>query len=154
MKLWIQDKLFELHLLIIALFEHLRTMFGKINAYFIKRKIHNYGSIKIHLWQIKFFKCVHAMDVYVITGIYDALMRDKSLQYTNLGINKKTSDKICKILKSNYRYSEQTMFEKSAYNDGLIERTWQNYMPMIVVTKDNNIVWSTERITKIYTKGE
>ena len=116
MKIWVQDRLFELHLLIIKLFERLRLLIGKINAQIIRYHIYKNdidigGVVKIHPWQLKLFKCVHAIDVYVVTGIYDALMKDRSLCYENFGISKATSRKICSILQSNYKYNKQNMFE-------------------------------------------
>ena len=157
MKIWVQDKLFELHLLIIKLFEQLRLLVGKINAQIIRYNIYKSnidigGTIKIHPWQFKLLKCVHAMDVFVVTGIYDALMKDRSLYYSNFGISKTTARKICTILQSNYKYNKQTMFDEKDYSDKLIERTWENYMPMLIIIPDNKIVWMTERVTKFYSK--
>ena len=157
MRIWIENRLFELHLLIIKLFEQLRLLVGKINAQIIRYHIYKNnidigGVVKIHPWQLKLLKCVHAMDVYVVTGIYDVLMKDRSLCYANFGINKTTARKICMILQSNYKYNEQTMFYDKDYSGKLIERTWENYMPMLIILTDNKIVWTTERVTKFFSK--
>lgn len=67
------------------------------------------GFVKIHPWQIKLFKCVTPSDFYVVTGIYDALIKTGICEgYRNFGFSYRTYKEILHILERNYRWDEET----------------------------------------------
>ena len=74
MKIWIEDKVYALHSMLIVLMRKLRHAFGWLNSKRINTTM-GCGFVKIHPWQIKLFKCVTPSDFYVVTGIYDALIK-------------------------------------------------------------------------------
>ena len=84
--------------------------------------------IHIPKWKLKLFKCVTPDDVYLITGIYHALLRPQICEgYKNFGITDKTYKDIVDILIENYRWNNQTWYDNRA--DSKIAFTWMNYSP-------------------------
>ena len=106
----IKDIIFYIHLYIIYFLPKLRRLIGKINAKRIDTS-KGCGVIKIHAWQFKLFKCVTDEDFYIVSGIYEALIKPEICQgYKNFVFSEFTYKKILNILKSNYKWNEQTMF--------------------------------------------
>lgn len=108
MKIWMENKLYELQCYSIVVMKHLRNACGRLNSKRIKTTM-QYGVVKIHPWQLCLFKCVTPSDFYVITGIYDALIKTKICEgYRNFGFSYNTYKKILHILKYNYKWNEET----------------------------------------------
>lgn len=108
MKIWMENKLYELHCYSIVVMKHLRNMCGRLNSKRIKTTT-QYGVVKIRPWQLSLFKCVTPSDFYIITGIYDALIKTKICEgYRNFGFSYNTYKKILHILRYNYKWNEET----------------------------------------------
>ena len=140
MRIWIKNLKYDIHIIIIRLLGTLRTLVGKINA----KRIDTYqdvGIIKIPMHLIKLLGCTIADDVYIVMGIYDALIKTGLINdYGNLGINTHTDAKLLKILMSNYKWNAETMWG----NTKAIEFTWHMGISPIrfVSMKENIIMWS------------
>ena len=68
-------------------------MFGRWNSLRIHTK-YDVGLVKIHPWQLRLFKCVTPEDFYIVTGIYDALIKTKICEgYRNFGFSYNTYKK-------------------------------------------------------------
>ena len=110
-------------------YDTLRKRIGKINAKFINTKQYT-GIVKIHPWLLKLTKCVLPDDVYMVTGIYDALIKPQIIEgYQNMCINDDNYHSINKILEGNFEYNEQTMYNRNGH---AIAFTWANYSPISV----------------------
>lgn len=108
MKIWTKNKLYELHYYSIVMMKHLRNVCGRLNSKRIKTTP-QYGVVKIHPWQLCLFKCVTPSDFYIITGIYDALIKTNICEgYRNFGFSYNTYKKILHILRCNYKWNEET----------------------------------------------
>ena len=141
----IKDIIFYIHLYIIQLLPKLRQFIGKINAKRIDTS-KGCGVVKIHAWQFKLFKCVTDEDFYIVSGIYDALIKTKKCEgYKNFVFSEFTYHQILNILRSNYRWNEQTMFDPPDEHRN-IEITWAlGSSPMSLKVLNNWIViWSKE----------
>ena len=89
--------------------KRLRGVCGRLNSKRIKTTTQN-GIIKIHPWQLRLFKCVTPDDFYIVTGIYDALIKTNDCKgYRNFGFSHTTYKSIEKILEKNYKWNEETM---------------------------------------------
>lgn len=141
----IKDIIFYIHLYIIHLLPKLRQFIGKINA----KRINTSkvcGVVKIHAWQFKLFKCVTDEDFYIVSGIYDALIKTKKCEgYKNFVFSEFTYHQILNILRSNYKWNEQTMFDPPDKHRS-IEISWAlGSSPMSLKVLNNWIViWSKE----------
>lgn len=122
----------------------MRKKIGKINAKFID-VTDTYGVISIYPWQLKLFKCVSPDDFFIITGIYDALIKTGICSgYKNFGANEYTNEEIANILISNYKWNHETMFggKKDA-----IRFSWLNYNPVDTNSaQDWVIIWDSKDI--------
>lgn len=108
MKIWIKNRLYELHCYSIVAMKHLRNVCGRLNSKRIKTTT-QYGVVKIRPWQLRLFKCVTPSDFYIITGIYDALIKTKICEgYRNFGFSYNTYKKILHLLRCNYKWNEET----------------------------------------------
>lgn len=108
MKIWMENKLYELHCYSIVVMKHLRNVCGRLNSKRIDTTSNN-GVIKIYPWQLRLFKCVTPDDFYIVTGIYDALIKIKICGgYRNFGFSYNTYKKILHILRCNYKWNEET----------------------------------------------
>ena len=147
MKIWMENKLYELHCYFIVMIKHLRNVCGRLNSKRIKTT-KQCGFIKIHPWQLRLFKCVTPSDFYIITGIYDALIKTKICEgYRNFGFSYNTYKKILHILRCNYRWNEQTRWgdTKSIYFTWALGST-----PMTIKeVKDWVVLWDKDEV-----KGE
>ena len=147
MRIWIKNRAYELHCALIVLIGKSRRVFGWLNSKRIKTTT-GCGFVKIHPWQIKLFKCVTPSDFYIITGIYDALIKTKICEgYRNFGFSYNTYKKILHILRCNYRWNEQTRWgdTKSIYFTWALGST-----PMTIKeVKDWVVLWDKDEV-----KGE
>ena len=108
MKVWIENRLYELHCHAIVIMKRLRSVCGHLNSKFINTTTQR-GIIKIHPWQLCLFKCVTPSDFYITTGIYDALIKTNVCEgYRNFGFSYSTYKKILHILRCNYKWNEET----------------------------------------------
>lgn len=147
MKIWIKNKLYKLHCYSIVIMKHLRNLCGRLNSKRIKTTT-SCGFVKIYPWQIKLFKCVTPSDFYIITGIYDALIKTKICEgYRNFGFSYNTYKKILHILRCNYKWNEETRWG----NIESIDFTWAlGSTPMSIKgLKDWVVVWDSDEV-----KGE
>ena len=102
--------MFELRQLSIAIMQKARRRFGRWNSVHIYTTFDN-GLVKIHLWQLKLFKCVTPEDFYIVTGIYDALIKPKICNgYRNFKFSNNTYEKIRHILRCNYKWNAETQW--------------------------------------------
>lgn len=133
----IKDIIFYIHLYIIHLLPKLRRLIGKINAKRIDTS-KGCGVIKIHAWQFKLFKCVTDEDFYIVTGIYDALIKPKICNgYRNFKFSNNTYQKIRHILRCNYKWNAETQWG----NIRAIDFTWAlGSTPMSVDGLDDWVV--------------
>lgn len=144
MKIWMENKLYELHCYSIVMVEKVRRVFGKLNSKRINTNV-NAGRVKIHPWQLKLFKCVTPSDFYVVTGIYDALIKTKICAgYRNFGFSHTTYNSILKILEKNYRWNEETKFGSI----DKIQFTWSlGSTPMSVKgLNDWIVIWDSNEV--------
>ena len=87
-----------------------RRRFGRWNSVRIYTEFDN-GLVKIHPWQLKLFKCVTPEDFYIVTGIYDALIKPKICNgYRNFKFSNNTYHKIHHILRCNYKWNTETQW--------------------------------------------
>ena len=108
MRTWIKNKIYVLHSIFIILMRKLRQAFGWLNSKHIKTTM-GCGFVKIYPWQLKLFKCVTPSDFYIVTGIYDALIKTEICEgYRNFGFSHTTYKKILNILERNYKWNEET----------------------------------------------
>lgn len=108
MNVWIKNRLYDLHCCSIVIMKRLRSVCGRLNSKHINTTTQN-GIVKIHPWQLRLFKCVTPDDFYIVTGIYDALIKTKLCEgYYNFGFNYSTYKKILHILRCNYKWNEGT----------------------------------------------
>ena len=143
----IKDIIFYIHLYIIQLLPKLRQFIGKINAKRIDTS-KGCGVVKIHAWQLKLFKCVTPEDFYIVTGIYDALIKTKICEgYRNFGFSHNTYKKILHILRCNYKWNAETQWG----NIRAIDFTWAlGSTPMSIDGLDDWVVaWDSDEV-----KGE
>lgn len=143
----IKDIIFYIQLYIIHFLPKLRHFVGKINAKRIDTS-KGCGTIKIHAWQFKLFKCVTPSDFYIITGVYDALIKTKICEgYRNFGFSYNTYKKILHILRCNYKWNEETRWGDIRS----IDFTWAlGSTPMSIKgLNDWVIVWDSDEV-----KGE
>ena len=146
-KIFFSNMRFQLHIYHIHMLQHIRKLIGKINAKRINTNV-DMGVIRIPKYLIKWLGCVTTDDVYIIMGIYDALIKPRIITgYTNLGINENTDAKILKILCSNYKWNEETQFG----NIRGIEWSWHMGCSPIrfLSVKENIIVWSKGDIRNV-----
>ena len=146
-KIFFSNVRFQLHICHIHMLQHIRKFVGKINAKRIDTSV-DVGVVKIPKHLIKWLGCVTAEDLYITTGIYDALVKPRIITgYTNLGINDDTDAKILKILCSNYKWNEETQFG----NTRGIEWSWHMGCSPIrfLSVKEDVIVWSKEDIRNV-----
>ena len=139
--------MFELHQLSITIMQKARRRFGKWNSVRIYTKSDN-GLVKIHPWQLCLFKCVTPDDFYIVTGIYDALIKTKICEgYRNFGFSHATYKSIEKILEKNYKWNEETMWGDTSK----IPLTWAlGSTPMSIKgLNDWVVVWDSNEV-----KGE
>ena len=110
--------------------------------------------IHIPKWKLKLFKCVTPDDIYLITGIYHALLKPQICKgYSNFGITDKTYKDIADTLIENYRWNNQTWYDRRA--DSKIAFTWMNYSPISIQgIPDNHIMWTVYDIRQLCTKQE
>ena len=147
MKIWIENKLYELHCYSIVVMKHLRNVCGRLNSKRIKTTT-QYGVVKIRPWQLYLFKCVTPSDFYIITGIYDALIKTKICEgYRNFGFSYNTYKEILNILRCNYKWNEETRWG----NMKSIDFTWAlGSTPMSIKgLNDWVVVWDSNEV-----KGE
>ena len=110
MKIWIKNRRFEVRQLSIAIMKRARRMFGRWKSVRIHTK-YGVGLVKIHPWQLRLFKCVTPEDFYIVTGIYDALIKTKICEgYRNFGFSHNTYKKILHILRCNYKWNAETQW--------------------------------------------
>ena len=143
----IKDIIFYIHLYIIHLLPKLRQFIGKINAKRIDTS-KGCGVVKIHAWQLKLFKCVTPEDFYIVTGIYDALIKPKICNgYRNFKFSDNTYRKIHHILRCNYKWNTETQWGDIR----AIDFTWAlGSTPMSVDGLDDwVVVWDSDEV-----KGE
>lgn len=108
MKIWIENKSYKIHCILIVVVKKIRRVVGRLNSKRIDTTSNN-GVIKIYPWQLCLFKCVTPSDFYIITGIYDALIKTKICEgYRNFGFSYNTYKKILHILRCNYKWNEET----------------------------------------------
>ena len=147
MKIWIKNRAFELHQLSITIMKKARRIFGRWNSVRIHTK-YDVGLVKIHPWQLCLFKCVTPEDFYIVTGIYDALIKTKICEgYRNFGFSHNTYKKILHILRCNYKWNAETQWG----NIRAIDFTWTlGSTPMSIKgLKDWIVVWDSDEV-----KGE
>ena len=147
MKIWIENRLYELHCYSISTMKRLRNVCGRLNSKRIKTKT-QHGVVKIHPWQLCLFKCVTPSDFYIITGIYDALIKTKICEgYRNFGFSYNTYKKILHLLRCNYKWNEETKWGDIKS----IDFTWAlGSTPMSIKGLDDWIVvWDSDEV-----KGE
>lgn len=147
MKIWIKNRMFELHQLSITIMQKARRRFGKWNSVRINAK-YDVGWVKIHPWQLRLFKCVTPDDFYIVTGIYDALIKTNDCKgYRNFGFSHATYKSIEKILEKNYKWNEETMWGDTSK----IQFTWAlGSTPMSIKgVKDWVVLWDKDEV-----KGE
>lgn len=110
--------------------------------------------IYIPTWKINLFKCVTPDDIYIITGIWHALIKAKRCEgYNNFAITDKTYHRIGNALSKNYKWNEQTWYDNRA--DSKIAFTWMNYSPISIQgIPDNHIMWSVYDVRRLCTKQE
>ena len=147
MKIWIENKMFELRQLSIRIMQKARRRFGKWNSVRIYTEFDN-GLIRIHPWQLKLFKCVTPEDFYIVTGIYDALIKPKICNgYRNFKFSDNTYRKIHHILRCNYKWNTETQWG----NIRAIDFTWAlGSTPMSIDGLDDWVVaWDSDEV-----KGE
>ena len=147
MKIWMENKLYELHCYSIVVMKHLRNVCGRLNSKRIDTTSNN-GVIKIYPWQLCLFKCVTPEDFYIVTGIYDALIKTKICEgYRNFGFSYNTYNKILHILRCNYKWNEETRWG----NIESIDFTWAlGSTPMSIKgLNDWIVVWDKDEV-----KGE
>lgn len=113
-----------------------------------------FDLIYIPTWKINLFKCVTPDDIYIITGIWHALISPKICEgYENFGITNETYIKINDILIKNYKWNSQTWYDN--HPDSKITFTWANYSPISIQgIPDNHIVWAVYDIRQLCTKQE
>lgn len=124
-----------------------RRRFGKWNSIRIYTKSDK-GLVKIHPWQLRLFKCVTPDDFYIVTGIYDALIKTNDCKgYRNFGFSHATYKSIEKILEKNYKWNKETMWGDT----GKIQFTWAlGSTPMSIKGLDDWVVlWDKDEV-----KGE
>ena len=139
--------MFELHQLSITIMQKARRRFGKWNSVRINAK-YDVGWVKIHPWQLRLFKCVTPDDFYIVTGIYDALIKTNDCKgYRNFGFSHATYKSIEKILEKNYKWNEETMWGDTSK----IQFTWAlGSTPMSIKgVKDWVVLWDKDEV-----KGE
>ena len=139
--------MFELHQLSITIMKKARRRFGKWNSVRINTK-YDVGWVKIHPWQLRLFKCVTPDDFYIVTGIYDALIKTNDCKgYRNFGFSHATYKSIEKILEKNYKWNEETMWGDTSK----IQFTWAlGSTPMSIKgVKDWVVLWDKDEV-----KGE
>lgn len=139
--------MFELHQLSITIMQKARRRFGKWNSVRINAK-YDVGWVKIHPWQLRLFKCVTPDDFYIVTGIYDALIKTNDCKgYRNFGFSHATYKSIEKILGKNYKWNEETMWGDTSK----IPFTWAlGSTPMSIKgVKDWVVLWDKDEV-----KGE
>lgn len=147
MKIWMENRLYELHCYSIVIMKHLRNVCGRLNSKRIKTTT-QCGVVQIHPWQLRLFKCVTPSDFYIITGIYDALIKTKICEgYRNFGFSYSTYKKILHILRCNYKWNEETKWG----NIRSIDFTWAlGSTPMSIKgINDWIVVWDSNEV-----KGE
>lgn len=147
MKIWIENKSYKIHCVLIVMAKKIRRVVGRLNSKRIDTTSNN-GVIKIYPWQLRLFKCVTPSDFYVITGIYDALIKTKICEgYRNFGFNHNTYKKILHILRCNYKWNEDTQWG----NIKSIDFTWAlGSTPMSIKgLNDWIVVWDKDEV-----KGE
>lgn len=129
--------MFELHQLSIKIMQKARRRFGKWNSVRINTK-NDVGWVKIHPWQLCLFKCVTPEDFYIVTGIYDALIKTKICEeYRNFVFSHNTYKKILHILRNNYKWNAETQWG----NIRAIDFTWAlGSTPMCVDASDDWII--------------
>ena len=144
MKIWIKNRMFELRQLSIEIMKRARRRFGRWNSIRIYTKSDN-GLVKIHPWQLKLFKCVTPEDFYIVTGIYDALIKPKICNgYRNFKFSDNTYQKIHHILRCNYKWNTETQWG----NIRAIDFTWAlGSTPMSVDGLDDwVVVWDRDYV--------
>ena len=147
MKIWIKNRAFEMRLLSIAIMKKARRIYGRWNRVRIHTK-YDVGLVKIHPWQLCLFKCVTPEDFYIVTGIYDALIKTKICEgYRNFGFSHNTYKKILHILRCNYKWNAETQWG----NIRAIDFTWTlGSTPMSIKgLNDWIVVWDSDEV-----KGE
>lgn len=148
--LYIQNIKYTIHLFAIKYMAKCRKLFGRIVGCYIRKiyKDSEVGIIKIYPWQFKIFKCVTPDDFYIVTGIYDALIKTKICEgYRNFGFSYNTYKKILHILRCNYKWNEETQWG----NIRAIDFTWAlGSTPMSIKGLDDwVVVWDKDEV-----KGE
>lgn len=138
--LYIHDIKYTTHLFAIKYMAKCRKLFGRVVGCHIRKiyKDSESGIIKIYPWQFKIFKCVTPDDFYIVTGIYDALIKTKICEgYRNFGFSDNTYKKILHILRCNYKWNEETQWG----NIRAIDFTWAlGSTPMSVDGLDDWVV--------------
>lgn len=148
--LYIQNIKYTIHLFAIKYMAKCRRLFGRIIGCRIRKiyKDSEAGIIKIYPWQFKIFKCVTPDDFYIVTGIYDALIKTNDCKgYRNFGFSHATYKSIEKILEKNYKWNEETMWGDTSK----IQFTWAlGSTPMSIKgVKDWVVLWDKGEV-----KGE
>ena len=151
MKIWFENRKYYMHLRMIRWLKSIRKIVGKFNALFINNRYAR-GMVKVRRWQLKLFKCVTADDIYILTGIYDKLIKPKRCEgYNNFAIHDKTFHDIGTILCDNYRWNEETMH---TWNKNAIRFTWMNYSPISLDGMDEwEIFWCENDALKVVNDG-
>ena len=147
MKVWIENRLYEIHCHAIVIMKRLRNVCGRLNSKRIKTTT-RYGVVKIHPWQLRLFKCVTPDDFYIVTGIYNALIKTKICEgYRNFAFSYNTYKKILHILRCNYKWNEETRWG----NIRSIDFTWAlGSTPMSIKgLNDWIVIWDSNGV-----KGE
>lgn len=147
MKIWIENKSYKIHCILIVVAKKIRRVVGRLNSKRIDTTSNN-GVIKIYPWQLCLFKCVTTDDFYIVTGIYDALIKTKICEgYRNFGFSYNTYNKILHILRCNYKWNEETRWGDIKS----IDFTWAlGSTPMSVEGLDDwVVVWDSNEV-----KGE
>lgn len=152
MKIWFENRKYYMHLRMIRWLKSIRKIVGRFNALFIDNR-YACGIIKIHKWQLKLFKCVTADDVYVLTGIYDKLIKPKRCEgYANFAIHDRTFHDIGTILCDNYRWNEETMY---TWNKDAIRFTWMSYSPISLDGMDEwEIYWCENDVREVLKEND
>ena len=146
MKIWLENRKYYMHLRLIRLLKKIRRIVGRINAskFMFGTTKMGWNVVKIRPWLLKATKCVTADDVYIVTGIYDALIKPKICRgYENLGISDNTYQLIGEILLKNYKWNEETMFGS---RDSTIRFSWMNYSPISIDIDDWYLEWDEDGI--------
>lgn len=144
MRVWIENRKYHLHLRMISWYNVTRKIIGRFNSLFINTN-KDHGKIKLHKWQLKLFKCVTPSDFYIITGIYDALIKTKICEgYRNFGFSYNTYKEILYILRYNYKWNEETMWGDT----NKIQFTWAlGSTPMSIKgVKDWVVLWDKDEV--------